>query len=348
MGTQDEPPNITHNEFFQIINNQKLREKKEIRDHCVSVWEQGSHLELDGLRRLGWSGPSAREILAAHPFATRDSAVREIGSAFEILKSARDQLVEDYGAHHGALSYGDFKNMNVFQSKLTQDVFQFVFSAEALVQSYRRLISIGPEYKAGFNAVREKIFDNKGLSEFIKKLRNCYGHQSIIIVEPRGSVRIAEIKTVTSSVNFNKTNLLALRDAWNSDSRRFIEESEGLNVVDILNDYFQRAQKLFSAYTAQTGIVSESGFREMARCNEAIKVAGHLAYLSVVLQNAKKNGINPYSHLAAEFSENELRRIHTFPAHSKAQVDYIISLKDVVGLTDNSTRQKLYELFQCK
>lgn len=64
------------------------------------------------------------------------------------------------------------------------------------------------------------------------------------------------------------------------------------------------------------------------------------------MQNAIKNGVDPYVHLVRYFTEDELHRARCFDDHSKAQVDYLIALRDPIGLCSDALRGELYKIFK--
>lgn len=213
-------------EVLAIVETQREREKADIRAHCLSAWSGNGNLDAACLKRFAWSGAFARQLLGEHPFAPIYDSVDEIATAFRILKAARDMIVDEYGIFHSDIAYSNFKRHEYFSHKLTQDIFQFVFASEALVQAYRRLIGKAPQYKERYEALRSQVFCEPGLQDFIKKLRNCYGHQEIILAEPRGSIRRDEEEVITSSIEFDKDRLLRMRDVWNKQSRTFIKSQK--------------------------------------------------------------------------------------------------------------------------
>lgn len=332
-------------DFSRIFNAQKDQELQELSDICTTAWAEGRALDLETLKHFAFAGPHSKGILRKHPFTSISDAMAQIEAAFGILKNARDQIVDEYGVYHADMAYNHFRRFDSFSVKLTQLVFQFVFASDALVQSYRRLLSVAPQYEKNFQAARNVVFVDDGLSDFVKKLRNCYGHQKIIIVIPGGSVRYSETKEVSSSIIFNKKELLSMPEVWNQAASVFMERNDVLNVVDILDEYFQRAESLFRSYAARVGIYSDPNFQELSRCREAIKFFSMKISLDILTNGTKSSGINPYAYLSKYFTEDEVRRIHCLPAHSREQLNYMISLRDVLGLMDSETRERLEDLF---
>jgi hypothetical protein len=67
--------------------------------------------------------------------------------------------------------------------------------------------------------------------------------------------------------------------------------------------------------------------------------------LAIVLQSAIPKRLNPYEYLDRWFTKDELEMAYALADRSKDQVDYLISLRDPLGLCPEYTRSKLYKLF---
>jgi len=331
----------------EIMKRQKERDKERIHTQCRESWENERHLNLLELRDLGYLGLNAGEILKTHPFFAIDQAIAQIRTAFGIHRNSFTLMIRDYGGFHAGLLYRDIPDYNQLSAEITQKLFQFVFSASSLIQAYRRFLSAAPYYREPFERARCKIFDNPGLSAFVQNLRNCYSHRNIISVSPKSSIRMGEERGVLSSVEFDKSELLEIPKAWNVEARGFIENAERLDVMEIVSDYYTRTKKLYESYLSETGVVRSYGFADLARSREAQKAISRIIWLGIVMQNAKKNSINPYNYFSGYFTEEESQRIYCLPANSRQQVNYMISLRDPLGLCDDDLRKKLYELFDC-
>lgn len=122
---------------------------------------------------------------------------------------------------------------------------------------------------------------------------------------------------------------------------------KNLDVVKIVDNYFTLARQFTRRYQVSLGIIEENGFREITRCRQALMILKTVMYLKLVLQQVKARDPDPYAYLPEHFTEEEIQRIYCFPAYSREQVDYIISLRDPIGVTEDTVKEKLYRIFDC-
>jgi hypothetical protein len=304
-------------------------------------------LSHDLLKKFGWF-PSANKWLADfHPFYPIYDAMQQVETAYGILSEARMALIEVYGHYHATLMYEGFSQTEKVAQKTTHEVFKYVFAASTLVQAYRRFDGVFSAGHEAYMVVREKAFHDRELKAFVQKLRNCYGHQTLLRVEPQGKVKIGEAPHVESSLIFDKEFLLTLEGAWNAEAKSYLDRSDKLNVLDVVNKYHEMASDLFHSYASATGAVHSVGFKEIVRCKQAIWAQRQVTALGIILQIAKQPGVDPYKHLPKHFSKEEIERIQCFPSRTREQVDYMINLRDPLGLCSGDLRDKLYELFDC-
>ncbi|SDY90708.1 hypothetical protein [Citreimonas salinaria] len=333
--------------LLNAFNEQKKEAENLLLQDCKALWEAGEHLPMELLKRFGWSGKGNEWLENHHPFFAVYEATTQIETAFKILVQARASLVELYGHYHAGLMYDGFELSEEIAWKATHESFKYVFAASALVQAYRRFLNFGEVDKEGYDRVFSRAFPDTELMAFVQKLRNCYGHQMLLEVSPVGTVSYGDDIKVESGLTFDRVKLLALKDAWNADAKRFIERSDKLNVLEIVGKYHRMASELFEGYGSATGVIHTVGFREIARCKQAITSAGKIISLGIILQSAKQRAVDPYAHLAKHFTKNELEKIRCLPSHSREQVDYMVALRDPLGLCDDKLRAELYELFEC-
>ena len=69
--------------------------------------------------------------------------------------------------------------------------------------------------------------------------------------------------------------------------------------------------------------------------------------LGILLKAAKHRGTDPYVHLRTYCTKEELERIRCFPSHSREQVDFMVTIRDPLGVCDMALKEKLYALFYC-
>lgn len=302
---------------------------------------------MELLKKFAWSGKSNEWLRNHHPFFPTYEAMAQIETAFEMLVQARSSLVELYGHYHATLIYDGFKLTEEVAWKTTHEVFKYVFAASALVQAYRRFLQLDVLDREGYNRVFRISFNNIELMAFVQNLRNCYGHQMILRVSPIGRISYGKNIQVESSLTFDRGLLRSLRDAWNADAKRFLEQTEELNVLDIISQYHRMASSLYQSYGSASGAIHTVGFREVVRCKQAITSAGHVMSLGFILQVAKQRGTDPYAHLTDHFTREELERIYCFPSYSREQVDFMISLRDPLEFCEKDLRERLYDIFGC-
>lgn len=332
---------------IELVNEQKRNADDLLLQECTMCWEHNEHLDTALLTKFAWSAKAKKWLEDHHPFHPTFEAMAQIETAFEMLVQARASLVELYGHYHAALVYDGFELTEAVAWKTTHEVFNYVFSAFALVQAYRRFLKLDVPDKEGYNRVFQIAFDDAELMAFVQKLRNCYGHQMLIRVCPVGTISYGEQTEVKSALIFDKDLLISLPDAWNLEAKRFLERKEELNVLEIVSQYHRMASALFCSYGSATKASHTSGFREIVRCKQAITSASRVMSLGMLLQGAKQRGTDPYAHMKKHFTKEELERVFCFPSHSREQVDYIIKLRDPLGFCDESLRDRLYDVFEC-
>lgn len=332
---------------IEFASEQKRNADNSLLQECKIYWENDGHLPMVLLKKFAWSGKGKEWLENHHPFFPTFEAMTQIEAAYEMLVQARASLVELYGHYHAALVYDGFELTETVAWKTTHEVFKYVFAASALVQAYRRFLKFDVPEEDGYQRVFQVAFHDTKLAAFVQKLRNCYGHQMLIRVHPVGTISHGEQIEVKSALTFDKDLLISLPNAWNSEAKRFLERSEELNVLEIISQYHRMASALFHSYGSATGASHSKGFREVVRCKQAIRSAGHVMSLGIVLQGAKQRGTDPYAHLTKHFTKEELGRVFCFPSHSREQVDFMIKLRDPLGFCDERLRDRLYDVFDC-
>jgi hypothetical protein len=330
-----------------VINDQRDERDRIVLEACVSRWREGQCLPLELLRDFAWSAKGDKWLEEYHPFYNVIKATEQIKTAFEILVSARASLISVYGNYHAAITYDGFKSAEKASMEATQDIFKYVFAASALVQAYRRFLSIDDSFREGFNRELSASFHKKGLMDFIQKLRNCYGHQNLFKVVPVGTVHFGDKKSVESGLIFEKSRLLEIDNAWNREAKEFIERAERLDLLDIIDEYHKMAKSLFKSYQSASGVIYRPDFQEIARCKLATKLVSKMTWLGVMLQQARQRNVDPYRFVGDYFTEAELERIHCLRPNSREQVDFMIQLRDPIGLCRDDLRQSLYSFFGC-
>lgn len=161
----------------------------------------------------------------------------------------------------------------------TKEVFAFAFAAASLVAAYRRLKSAAPQMEKSFDTLCSEIFADRPLQEFIKELRNNFGHSSLFEAQPQYTITFGERRRVTTDLRFERAALLA--GTWNTPAQAFIDNSKTLDVMEIISDYFRRADELHRRYPSATGLEHDPRFKDFIRLNEARKVISTQITLSL-------------------------------------------------------------------
>ena len=65
-------------------------------------------------------------------------------------------------------------------------------------------------------------------------------------------------------------------------------------------------------------------------------------------QKVMEQGVDPYDHLGAHLTPEELAEVLAMPLRSKEQIDRIMEIVDEFGLTDDDLRQLAYAAFGIK
>lgn len=332
--------------FFRLMKEQRRREHEALLEDCKSAWRaEGKIGSIELLRKIGYSSPEAfEEILSEHPARAQHQGVDNIDRAFSVLRLSRDAIHDVYGAFHAqAVHDASRPDLKGTLAAATKEVFAFSFAASALIAAYRRITSAAPQIAEPLDRLRKEIFSYEPLNEFIKKLRNNFGHSTIFAAQPQYTITIAEQRSVVTTLQFDRKALL--KGGWNDLALTFINGAESLDVMQIVSSYFNCAENLHRRYLSETGLEHDARFKDYLRLKEARTAVSLEVTLGLILQNAVKNGANPYTHLSRFLSPDELVRVRCFDDHSQAQVDYIIRLRDPIGLCSDDLRLNLYRLF---
>lgn len=330
----------------EIVKQQRRAEDQALLKEFQSAWCSASQISpIELLRKINFASADCIDaILKAHPARPWHDAVDDVDRAFSVLSLSRDALNSIYGVYHSQAVYDRNRpDIEGVLADTTKEVFAFSFAALSLVEAYRRFESTAPNISTRYNQLRSEIFRDPPLSKFIQELRNSFSHRILIAARPRYSVKHGAQRTVTTSLQFDREQLSKAK--WNSEARQFIETTEALDVLQITSSYFDCAADLHRRYLTETGLEHDPHFKDYLRLQMARKAASHELTLGLVLQATKNRAVNPYPHLARHFTADELRRIRSLDDHSQAQVDYLIGLRDPIGLCSDELRRGLYRLF---
>jgi hypothetical protein len=203
--------------------------------------------------------------------------------------------------------------------------------------------------KAGFGppyeVLKSQLIGDKSIVKFVKDLRNHNNHINILEAAPHYTItKRLGTETVTSGLRFNRATILAGK-GWSPESMSLVSNSADLQVVELINSHFKLASEFYRKALTRIGVTGDRQFRDLEKLRVARRSLSYRHALAIILQVAIPKKLDPYEYLHRWFTPNEIGRIRALPDHSKAQVDYLISLRDPLGLCDTDTREKLCELF---
>ncbi|MEH2565956.1 hypothetical protein [Bradyrhizobium sp. AZCC 2289] len=132
---------------------------------------------------------------------------------------------------------------------------------------------------------------------------------------------------------------------WSGTAKSYVSSRDNLEVISLLEEHYAIVSEFNRVVLFRTGIHSSVGYRDLLRIYLARKTMSYRNSLALILQIAIPKKLDPYEYLLRYFTESELQNIYGLPDHSKEQVDYLISLRDPLGICPEDTRSQLYHLF---
>jgi hypothetical protein len=337
--------NATPEQINAIIAEQERNREQQLRSELKGTWAENGHLSKDQLRRMASSVTFARQLLQEHPFYPVREALDQVDVSYAMLMRSEEEVIRQYGAFHGSLRIGGVKNWRNHELGITWALFGYCFAAFTLVQAYRTLSARKPEIRESASELKESIFGADGLPEFVQGLRNCFGHVGIIMASPMGQTTFGDAREVTSQVRLDKREVEAAGN-FNDKAKKFIESTDELDVLRIVEEYTRRCSRFYSSYLSHTGLLKDSGFVETARCREAIAAMPNIGILNLVVNQVASSGADPFSYLAYYFSEKEIERIRCFDTGSDEQINYMLNVADPLGLCGADLIEKIRVLFR--
>ena len=336
---------------INLMHQQQTKEEAKLLSSIEKQWREVGEIQNKNLLiKLGFSSNEFFEkILARHPAAKLRSNVINVEQAFDILSQSRLSFVEIVGAFHSKIQHGLLSDTREkVLSGATREIYTYSCAASSLVQAYRHLISGDSDMEKKYEQLKANLLADAGLISFFSDLRTSNNHLHILTANPHYSIK-SDFKTgqreVTSGLRFSRTTVVN-SSVWKKTSQEFIASRENLDVVELLEQHYAVAEKFNRAVLSRLGVQGNKAYRDLLRISLARKSIGMQTSLGIILQVAIPKKLNPYEYLAQRFTKDELDNIYCFPDHSKEQVDYIISLRDPLGLCSKSMRKDLYTIFE--
>ncbi|WP_133239586.1 hypothetical protein [Pararhodobacter aggregans] len=340
----DKPPK----DFIAImkaIESQRESGLEQVKEDFSTTWRRGGSLSRVQLNDLWHYVMDFEEIVSAHPFWPTWKKIDCVEVGFRILSDSFDRILLIYGELQASAEFSDIVNHDRIEREALNAIFQFSYAAYSLVDAYRGLRGeLSRASQDAFDAFRTEMFSDQALAQFVQGLRNGISHQYIPRASSAFMVRFGVHRRVSSKIYFDSAALLR-EMKWNSAAREFVKRSDSVDIVPALKNYYSAAAALHRGYLSRSGLIFDGGFLEISRCYTARKTFEGIANLRLVLHQIEKQIVFPYDHLRRYFTEDEVARILSLPAFSQEQVDYMIELRDPLGLMPDHDRKKLYNLF---
>jgi hypothetical protein len=301
------------------------------------------------LEQIGFASEELFSALVAeHPAAELAASVDNVHRGYALLESAKNILVGVAGRLHFQLLHSPLGKVNLDEilTAATKEVFTYAAATEALVQGYRHATSCSPALASRYDKIRGEHLDGD-LARFFKALRNSNSHIEIVEASPHYTIRsdFSEgSSSVQSGLSFNRHAILN-GEKGSQRSKEIASTEKRLDVMDLVAKHFTMATKIYSRFCAHAGVHADIGLRDLNRIKVARKSISLRMSLGLLLQVAIPKKLDPYEYLSRWFTSEELDRAYCLPDRTQAQVDYLISLRDPLGLCDGRTRSRLYELF---
>jgi hypothetical protein len=314
-------------------------------------WEEfGEIRDKDLLFRLCFSSQAFFDsCLAAHPAKRLWDNIANVKRAFDILLDSRSDLIDMAGQFHARISHNlfDEEKRASALSRATKEIYTYSCAASSLVQAYRHFISGSADITDRYEKLKSEILFGKDVIVFFSELRRANNHLHILVASPHYTISTdfrLGTREVTSGISFDR-DLIMSNAEWNSSVKSFVASRKSLDVISLMDEHFKLVSRFNEVIFVRTGVYSDKGYRDIERILSARKTMSYRTSLAIILQVAVPKKLNPYEYLHKWFSESELKRIYSFPDHTKEQLEYMIALRDQFGFCDRHTRQELYKLF---
>jgi hypothetical protein len=321
-----------------------------IKEDALQQWKKfGEIQDRKLLLELSWLTPKTLEgLLKEHPAKPVVDGLKELKHCFSILEKSRNDVVDIAGQFHSRILNGgksiDYGNVLL---AATKEAYTYSVAAITLVQSYRHLLSKVAQIQDSYDELKFEVFGNDGIVDFFSALRKANNHLGVIVANPHYSIHQGVTREVESGISFDRNSILS-NSEWNQKAKSYVSGLEKLDVVSLVNQHFKLTEKFYLLMPHRTGILRRADYHDYHRIVLANESRVSLVWLGIHVTTAFNGKLDPYEYLQNYFTADELRRIHAFENNTKDQVEYMISLRDPLGLMDQYTRSELYKLFKIK
>jgi hypothetical protein len=333
--------------IFQAIHEREEHRKRQEEEHACEVLRAGAFPTPEDVRRITNSrvGPARDRILRNHPYWIE----RKLKEALSALIDAAQFALVDIVRHEAALApyssnwrqFEDHVQYTV-STPVQKDVMAFCSAAVGCIDTTRRLVARRSDLADKVKAIISENFTDD-VAAFVRSLRNNLSHGSVAV--PGWSVSL-DRQSTDGHVHLNKDELLSFGD-WSAAARRYVESTPGdtIGVTQTLRHYHAKLQRFSSDLEHLFATNRTSAEVDFYSIEDEYRRFGSRQMIKVLVDQVGKQS-NPYDYLHRFFKPEQVRAILRLPNHSKEQVDYIISLKNVETDCDAALRKSLYRIFR--
>lgn len=314
--------------FQEMADNQQKRDDKieqYVTPHLKSAVLPTPRDVRDAINSL--VGEKRQQVLCHHKY-WKEWALRQ---GLESLIRASHQASIDICRHDATL--GALAGSKDFQNRIDhavgysaqKDVVAYCALALGVKDTLKEIRGIRDDIADEISKAEDKVFC-ADISEFIRKLRNNLLHGRVLVPEWSVSHDV-ERQTTTGSMMYSKKRLVN-SGKWNKEARNYIQSSdnENLCLAEVVREHFgllnglgRTLDDLFSRNISE----AEKDYWEI---EDSHKRTLRSQRVRVLVEQAAK-GKDPYEYLHWFFDQETVRKILSFPHHSKEQVDFMITLK---------------------
>lgn len=303
------------------------------------------------LHNAYFSKPVAtRKAINEHPGYVVETDLTDLVFSLEIFLDSVSELlstITQFEQECSGLAFwhrGNKHRVSYFERAIRRGVFAASVSALALVDVSRR---VNGHYSIdGYKDRIKDTFDENEQHRFIQSLRNYSAH-----------VRLAESGWQVSWSREGRKAQFILRseellswDNWHRLAKAYItKHSQGIDLKLLFEEYFESVRGFQEWFRGEIEKGNEPLLAEYRSYDKLLNSFDWASYWTLLLkQKVMEQGVDPYDHLGAHLTPEELAEVLAMPLRSKEQIDRIMEIVDEFGLTDDDLRQLAYAAFGIK
>ena len=279
------------------------------------------------------------------------SAVQD---CLEILNSCTNDVLDIISEFSHASTKPEFWNLinRIEQERYANQLKKHMYcTASAAGSFFWHSECFAKEYPAdGLTQKRKECFENTGLNNFIRGLRNYVIHEKIVKANWRISWdanKKRDVKFVLDSEELLKSGAWEPKknkksEEWKLKAKQFIEyNKDGINVYEIFHSYLKCANNYYSWHKAKViakySTVLKRYFVYKRHLN---KVEANTSW-NMMISHLNKD-LDVFQYLDKYLTPQQLEDVLSYENGSKQQVDRLIEVIDVYKACDDELRLKIY------